>query len=64
MSDRWLPVLAREVSPAPQGWGLVVGGAVLLAIGGFLVFQAWSILSDVPKAGRQTGAPGTFAYLG
>jgi membrane protein required for beta-lactamase induction len=64
MSDRWLPVLAREVSPPPQGWGLVVGGVVLLAIGGFLVFQAWAILSDVPKSGRRSGAPGMFGYMG
>jgi hypothetical protein len=35
-----------------------------LAIGGFLVFQAWAVLSDVSKPERRSGAPAMFAYLG
>jgi hypothetical protein len=57
-------VLAREVTPAPEGWGVVVGGLVLLVGGALLGLQAWWAWRGVDPKDRWRGTAGMFGYMG
>ena len=44
-------VLAREVSPPPSGWGLLIGGVILVVFGGTSIAMALAA-RDAERTGR------------
>jgi uncharacterized membrane protein HdeD (DUF308 family) len=56
--------LARDVSPAPSGWGLALGGTFLIVGGVLLGIQARSVRRTVDPSDRWRGLAGMFSYMG